>query len=401
MRAPHSVLKRGAFYWDQEAFPERVFRERLARVQAAVAASGHDAWLVYGDAQRYGDPAYLTHFLPRARGALLLVPREGEAAILVSVGSRDIPCVSILTWLKDVLPYTRLPGDAAKLVRERGLERGRIGLVGVEELLSLGEWEELQRLLPDVRWEPADDTLARLRVAKDAVELSALQRAAEIARAGLESAPAALVHGRSEHQGLAEIDRRMRAEGAEDTRLLIAAGPRVSDGLRPPDHRLLQPNDVVLLFVAVEWQRYWAEAGQTFTLEEPDATTRELAAAASGAVAAMTAAARPGVAAHSVSDAATACLQAAAPLLRGQDPAISAAYGLGHGIGLDPEEPPYLRAGDTTPLVEGATLALHVVLHGAVGRGALATATIRVGAGGAEPIGEPLPALVERARAEA
>jgi Xaa-Pro aminopeptidase len=386
MQTMHTVLKRGALVWDRDLVPPAGFPPRLARLQAAIAAAGHDAWLVYGDALRYGDLAYLTHFLPRVRGALLLVPRAGEPTLLVAVGSRDIPAAKTLTWVEDVRPFTRLPGEIAKLIRERGLERARIGLVGVEEGLAITDWEQVQALLPEVHWEPADAAVLRdLRASKDATELAALRHVAGLVCEGLAAAAEALRPGARERAVLAAIDRCLRYRAVEDVRLLIASGPRASTGLRPPDDRRLAAGDVVLLHLAAEYQRYWAEAGQTFVLGAPDAATRALAEAAERAVAALADGARPGVAAGALADAALASLDPRAAML-------STSYGLGHGIGLDLEEPPALRPGAPDPLVAGAVLALHVVLHGADGRGALATRLVVVGPGGVEPLLAP-PAL--------
>ena len=166
MQTLHLVLKRGLLTWDRVELPESIFHDRLQRVRTAIAAAGHDAWMVYGDAQRYGDVAYITHFLPRTRGALALVPREGAPTLLASVGPRDIPAAKTLTWIKDLRPFSRLPVQLAQLVRERGLERGRIGRVGVDESLGIDDWEELRLLLPDVRWEETDGGLMRLRLLK-------------------------------------------------------------------------------------------------------------------------------------------------------------------------------------------------------------------------------------------
>src|SRR5829696_6776291 len=128
MQTLHSVLKRGGLVWVQDDVPPALFPPRLGRVQQAIRDAGHDAWLVYGDAYRYGDLAYLSHFLPRVRGALLLIPAAGEPTLLVAVGSRDIPAAKSLTCTDDVRPYTRLPGEAIKLIRERDLADKRIGL---------------------------------------------------------------------------------------------------------------------------------------------------------------------------------------------------------------------------------------------------------------------------------
>ena len=386
MRTMHTVLKRGGLVWVRDAVPAALFPPRVARVQEAIAAAGHDAWLVYGDAYSYGDLAYLTHFLPRVRGAVVLVPREGAPALLVAVGSRDIPAAKTLTWVDDVRPFTRLPGEVDKLIREQGLERARIGLVNVEEQLAVGDWAQIRALLPDVDWQSADGTLAALRADKDATELAVMRHTATLVGEGLAAAAEALRAGVSERAVLAAVDRRLRYGAVEDARVLIASGPRASISLRPTDDRVLEAGDVVLLHLAAEYQRYWAEAGQTFVLGAADEATRRLADSAERALSAMSGALRPGAPAGAAADAALEVLNAADASLSTQHSALSTSYGLGHGIGLDLEEAPYLRLGATAPLVEGAVLALHVVLHGERGRGALATRTVVVEAGGARPL---------------
>ena len=388
MQTLHTVLKRGLLTWDRGPLSESLFRERLARVQETIAALGHDAWLVYGDALRYGDVAYISHFVPRTRGALVLVPRVGEPALLVSVGPRDIPAAKTLTWIEDVRPFVRLPREVIRLLAERGLARGRIGIVGVDASLSLGEWEEIRAGVPDMRWEPADEAFAPFRARKEPAERAVMRAAGRIVHAGLERARDRLCPGISERELTALVDRELRYAGAEDTRFLVASGERAGLGLRPPDDRHLARGDLVLHHVAVEYQRYWAEAGQTYSLGRARTEAETLAKAARDAVAAMATGARPGVTVGTLAE-------HALPVLRAIGGGESArAYGLGHGIGLDLEEPPCVRPGEEAGVVDESTLALHVVVATGRGPGALAGQTILVGGGGAEPLtGEVQPLL--------
>ncbi|HEY7059980.1 MAG TPA: Xaa-Pro peptidase family protein [Chloroflexota bacterium] len=388
MQTLHTVLKRGGLVWTQEDVPAALFPPRLARVQEAIAASGQDAWLVYGDAYRYGDLAYLSHFLPRVRGALLLVPGAGEPSLLVACGSRDIPAAKTLTWIDDVRPFTRLPGEAAKLLRERGLDQARIGLLGVEKQLAVGDWEQIQALLPDARWEPAGDRLAWLRARKDATELGVLRRAASIVNDGLAAAREALRPGLTERELWAVVDREMRRGAAEDVRCLIASGPRASVSLRPPDDRALERGDVVLLHLAAEYQRYWAESGQTLVLGTADEDERALADQAFRVVQTMMDGIGPGVTAGQIAQiAATTLVDVKAPgFVRTREAANAESYGLGHGIGLDLEEAPSIRPGGTDVLGEGSVVSLHAVLHGVGGRGAIAERTVAVTRGGAQAL---------------
>ncbi len=376
MQTLHPVLKHGGLFSDWDLLPRPMFEDRYGRVQAAVAASGDDAWLIYGDAQRYGDVAYVSHFVPRLRSVLVLVPKTGKPDILCSIGSRDIPASKILTWFEEMRPYTRLPGEAVKLINDRGLAAARIGLVGTRVSLPIAEWNAIAKELPNVTWTERDGEYAALRRTKDAAEDLALRRSADAVAAAMREAAKALRPGRTVRAATAEIDRVLRFAAAEDIRILIENG---SAGLRPPDERLLGADETVLLHVQVEIQRYWAQASQTFVLGTASEVQLALIERAQAALAAMQSALRGGVKAAAVAAAAKQAL--------GDELFASAeTYGLGSGIGLDAHEPPAIAIDSTETIPENGAVSLHVVLH-AGGYGAVAGNTILVRNGAAAPLG--------------
>jgi Xaa-Pro aminopeptidase len=350
VQTQHSVLKRGGLYWDREALPPSLYEDHLKQVQAAIAEAGDDAWIMYGDAQRYGAVAYTSHFLPRARSAIVLVPRSGEPTLLASVGARDVPAAKTLTAIEDVRPFVRLPREAIRLLMERGLGQKQVGLVGVRNQLSAAEWDAISSELPEIHWEHRDAAFDQLRAAKASEEQAVIRKAAEVVEAGLQTAADAFKPGATVRQALAAVDKTMRYAGAEDVKLLVGLG---NGSLRPASDAALDAGQSISLLAAAEVQRYWAESARTYNGS---------AALAEQAVEAMATAARPGVTAGSLADAARAVLSSAT----GWTDTSGDVYGFGHSIGLDLEEPPFLQTGSTAALVEGAALALHVVLPGSI-----------------------------------
>lgn len=356
MQTLHPVLKRGGLFWDRQLLPEEVFRGRLARVQAAIAASGDAAWLIYGDAQRYGHLAYVTHFLPRLRAALSIVPREGDPTLLAQIGSRDVPASKILTWVDDLRPFARLPAEIAKCLEERGLRDSPIGVVGMRRSMPVAEWTTLTGSLPNVRWSNRDEQLQELRAVKHLAERNAIRRAAKVVETGLETAKHGLRAGLTVAAVTAFVDREMRRQAAEDVRILIATGPDVGKALHPPDERVLEEDDVVMLFLGAEVQRHWAEGAQTYVLGPIPPALRTISSRAAQAMHAMEAELRPGAVASNVA--------AAAKRVLSEDLWASAsAYGLGHGIGLDVDELPLIREDSADIVLRDAAIALHVVVH--------------------------------------
>ena len=350
MQTQHSVIKRGGLYWDREVVPPSLYEDHIRRIQLAIAEAGDDAWILYGDAQRYGAVAYAGHFLPRARSAVVLVPRSGQPVLLASVGPRDVPAAKTLTAIEDVRPFVRLPREAIRLLMEQGLGQKRVGLVGARSQLSAAEWEAISSELPEVRWEHRDTVFDQLRASKASQEQTVIRQAGSAVEAGLSAASEAFKPGATVRQALAMVDKAMRYAGAEDVKLLVALG---NGSLRPASDAVVATGQGISLLAAAEVQRYWFEAARTYNAS---------ASLAEQAVDAMAAAALAGATAGALADAARAVLSSAT----GWTETSADAYGFGHGIGLDLEEPPFLTPGSSHALVSGAALALHVVLPGSI-----------------------------------
>jgi Xaa-Pro aminopeptidase len=368
MRTMHPVLKRGGLFWDRDLLPPAAYDARFGRIQAKVAQSGDDAWLVYGDVERYGSLAYFSHFLPRTRSALAFVPREGAPTLLVSVGARDVPAAKTLTWVDDVRPFARLPRTLVGLIEEKGLAAGRLGLVSVEELLPIKEWSEIAGALPQIQTRNRTAELAALRAQKDAHELQAIRQAARVVESGLAAFAAALKPGVVMRAAAAQCERAIRSAAAEDVRLMAASGEQAGQALRPVDDRVLRAGDVVMLYVAAETQRYWAEAARTFVLGRASDSLRRLALQGTAALAVLRDVAKPGTQAGAAAIAAQNVLG---------DPAFrksALAYGFGNGVGLDAEEAPMIAPGAAGVIEDHSALAIRAIGHfGSLGYAAAET----------------------------
>jgi Xaa-Pro aminopeptidase len=385
MRTMHSVLKHGGLYWDRELLPQSLYESRVKALQAAISESGDDAWLLFGDIERHGNVVYATNFMPRVRSALAFVPKSGAPVLLANIGLRDVPAAKTITWIEDVRPFGRLPKDLATLIDKQGLSNSAIGVCGFEESLPVADWNAIQKNLPNVRWTDRGAGLRAMRAVKQPAEVEAIRRAAAIADNALALAPSVLHSGVTVREAIAAIDLQVRNAGAEDARYLVATGPQAGVSLRPVDDRMLAAGDTVVLTMAVQSQRYWAETARTFMLGKASPELRDLHEAAALALSEMVAVAKAEFAANAVAAAAEAAL----------DPKVAAAagaYGFGHGIGLDAEEGPTLSAGSADIISRDATLVLRVVAH-RNGQGAAAAATVVAGRSRGRPLGTIAPLI--------
>jgi Xaa-Pro aminopeptidase len=203
--------------------------------QRLMQEAGLDALVVFQpEAFRYaiGVPAGVATMWGRAGAAIALVPADPEARLAAvasdhAAGSirQAAPEVDLRThriWIDMVdlsgvgsieeingayqsggaagpRPETfdrstsfNLLGD---LVKERGLQRGRIGVD--LEFIPAADFEALKQVLPDVFWCDGSTMLRRLRAVKTAREITRLRLAATAAEAGLLSMAAVVKPGAS------------------------------------------------------------------------------------------------------------------------------------------------------------------------------------------------------------
>jgi Xaa-Pro aminopeptidase len=356
----HSVLKRGCSTWDPQQAPQAEFQKRLDAVRGQMARRNLDALVIYGDNYSFADLCYLTNYFPKVRGGIAVVPRAGAISMLLNIGSRDVPFAKTLTWVDDVRASNLVGADGAKLLAEKGLEKARIGLMDSGQGFPLPQLEEMKGALPQVSWENCDPLLQPLRLMKTAQELTAMRAAGRLLREICTDAGKFIKPGRKEYEIVADIDRLARDKGAEDIRIL--AGEK---RLNPPSFKQgASLGGHWAVYLAVQHERYWTEAGRTFILS-PDGKLSDAYRRAQQIIAALAKELKP--------DGPVAAIDETARRELGEFYGKASVYGLGNGIGLNQWEAPFLNESDArdvgaasvgaTMLKEGMTLALRVVFE--------------------------------------
>ena len=126
-------------------------------------------------------------------GLFVLLPREGDLAVVANAWCRDDPSGTIALHrypghhLRFALPVL------AALLGERGLATARLGIEATR--LPAGLFDELRAALPGAAFAAGNRVLARLRMRKSAAEVGLIRRAIA-AEEGVRVAQAALAPGR-------------------------------------------------------------------------------------------------------------------------------------------------------------------------------------------------------------
>jgi len=356
----HSVLKRGCSTWDSTQVPQAEFQARLERVRKEMTERDLDALVIYGDNYSFADLCYLTNYFPKVRGGIAVVPRDGALSLLLNIGSRDVPFAKTLTWVEDVRASNLVGADGAKLLKEKGFQKARLGLVDSGQGFPLPQLEEMKNALPDVRWENMPSLLQPMRLNKSARELAAMGEAGRLLNEVCDGARDFIKPGRKEYEIVADIDRLARDKGAEDIRILY--GER---RLNPPSFKqAASVGSHWAVYFAVQHERYWAEACRTYFLSN-DAKLKNTYNRAQEIVAAMMRQLKP--------KGAVAAIDETARKELGEFYTTASVYGVANGIGLNQWEAPFLNLDDAaqvgapsvgaTTLNENMTLALRVTIE--------------------------------------
>ncbi len=373
----HTVLNRGCSIWDQTRMPEQELRWRVDQARAGMKERDVDLLLVYGDSWKFGHLAYVSHFIPKNRGALAVIPLEGDPALVIQEPSRNNPFSSTLTWIKESHSVGKFAQGLSEALKARGLKPKRVGLAAVEEQLNIREWRELKKLLENVEWVNMGDCLTSLRLVKSPVELSLIKEAAAILEQALARFEKVAKPGQKEYQVMAEIEREARRRGVEDFRFLLARSTTPKVGLRPAMDSALQKGEAILVFVAASYQRYWVELGQTFCLGRPTDKIAKDYETARRLFHCLVEGTRPGASGLSLGNG----LSEVPEVIR--DSVL--AYGLGNGLGLDLTEKPSLGP-STDSIQPGSVLTLRTCFTGEQSGSALISQPYLASNSGLEPL---------------
>jgi len=322
-----------------------LYAARRDRAAAALRSARLDALLLSPGS----DLAYLTGYriFGTERLTCLVLDREGEATLVVPGleaprAAAAAPELALATWSETEDPYALV----ARHVRGSGA-------VAVADQMWAAFVLRLQAALAGRAFRPASEVTRVLRMRKDALELEALRAvsaAADRAYARVRMLPFA---GRTEREIGAELARLLREEGHEEvTFTIVASGPNGASPHHQTGERRIAPGDAVVLDFG--GTRAWYCSDITRTVHVGGAAAPELVRVHDLVRHAQEAgyrAARAGAPASSVDAAARAVIAAG-----GYGDAFI--HRLGHGIGLDGHEHPYLVAGNDEPLEPGMAFSI-------------------------------------------
>ncbi len=264
----------------KDDFDMSEFKDRQARVRAAMAAAGVDLLLVFhptniqyligSRAKSYQEFQVL--FFPLEDGPLTIVMRLAEVPELSDHSLAD----EVRGW------GGREPEDPlevfAGIMRDKGYLTRRVGLEVPDFYMHPYTYGRIKDLLGDALVLDASFLIHDLKLVKSPAELVYIREAAAIADAAMETAAKTIAEGVSEMEVAGEIYRTLFRLGSDSpaSPMNFVSGERTCYGHGAPSERRLKPGDFMHIEYGAAVRRYCVTIGRQLCLGEPTARMEEL-----------------------------------------------------------------------------------------------------------------------------
>lgn len=305
--------------------------DRLGRVRAAMDERSLSAMLVTTPAS----VRWLSGFTAPEDARVLITPHD---AWLLTDG-RYVAQADEESRLEPIIERDWMSEVAARV---------RSGPLGVEaEHLTLASASSLAGKLGH---EPVrtEGLVSRLRRVKDASEIDAIRRAADLTDRAFEHALGTLRPGVREVEVALEIERFVRTQGGDGMAfdVIVASGPRSAMPHGTASPKPIEAGELVTIDMGARVDGYCADMTRTVGVGEVAPAHRELFEAVLEAERAALAEVRPGAHGKELDTVARKVLTS-----HGLGDAFS--HSLGHGVGLDVHEGPALSSRSSDELAAG------------------------------------------------
>ena len=366
------------------------YSTRLARVQTQMQSQGIDLMFLPQSAnlnyitgiereeQNFGNTMYPGDWMTGA-----WIPLEGAPVLTVPRMMADFHS-SFAGFDVRVLPDS---GDAISMVSDvlSSLGASDQATIALEDRARAETVIHLQSLRPSASFVSASSIMVPLRMVKGADELAILRRAGEITEAAYAATLEKLHHGMTTLDLVTEVNFQLRKHGSLAPSFVTSfynMGPTHAFDFHNREAMLLLPLEAPVSisfdFGAV-LNGYCYDFGRSVFFGQPDAEYVHVYDLVIASQAAGIAALKSGNTCAQADHAARAVI-------------ADAGYGeafrhrLGHGIGMDVHEPPFLNANDQTVMLEGMCFTVEPSIMVPHRFGARVEDIVLVGAGGGEPL---------------
>jgi Xaa-Pro dipeptidase len=348
-----SPYARGPFAvdWEDRVDFDRLRRDRIAAVTAALRASGLEALLLWKDE----NVRYLTSLRAQLIAGKMtslngvLLTRDAGPVLLCSGGEIDKASTG-MSWLVAAHPIPIMEqrelvdgfvkSTLTPLLADLGVDSGRIGVDQVNYSLV----EAMAAHLPDMQLSDGDALMQQVRLVKTTDEIAIIEESCAIGDSVTQRALESTKAGRRENEVAGDAMQTLFYLGGEMAHVItpfVASGEHMSPPHRICTDKIIRNGDLCFIDIGAMWNGYFADIGRTTIVGRPNAMQKRVYKAVYEGLMAGIDVMRPGQTSQDVADTIIEKV--------GDHGFAENLFSLfiGHGIGMGANEPPYI--GETLP----------------------------------------------------
>src|SRR5579859_4906865 len=321
--------------------------QRMERARQLMAENKIDALMVTGGTSL----VYFTniHWWMSERLFAVILPVKGNPFYVCPAFEEDRAREQIASgpggnnpeirlWQEDESPYQRI----ADGLKDRGITTGKLGM---EETVRYVFSEGVSKAAPGLHIVSATPVTAGCRMIKSAHELELMTLANQVTLAAYEAAYLSTKEGMTQHDFGAMVQAAHAQQGFQGgASIQVGENSALPHGSAKP--QVIREGTILLMDGGCNVEGYESDISRTVVLGKPTDKMKQVFEIVHRAQSAALAAAKPGVQCQAVDAAARKVISDA-----GYGPDYKHfTHRVGHGIGMDGHEWPYLVRGNTLPL---------------------------------------------------
>ena len=227
----------------------------------------------YGDFRYYSDNRIIFY-----RQVVVFFPQSEPVLFAGSEIQRQ--AAARRSSVKDCRLSENFVADVAKLLKDRGILNGRIGVN--MEMLPAAWYLYLKQELPQIEWMEKHDRIMKIRSQHSEEEVEIYRKGATLGDGGFEGALKMIRPGVNEYEIAAAIEHYARARGAEDHFTLIGSGKFSfgDDNSLPlpysPSFRRVEAGDSVVMEITPRYEGYWTQLVRTVNVGRPNGDLKKI-----------------------------------------------------------------------------------------------------------------------------
>jgi Xaa-Pro dipeptidase len=253
---------------DYPTFSDQEMARRHQAIQILMEQEGVDALLVYGTGRYSSDVYWLTDW-PCSREAYVLFQNGKEPVVLVQLFNH-FPMAGVMSIVKDVRwAGANTANSILDLVRERGLESKRIGLVGS---LPYQHYNQLREQFSSATFTDLGGKMRMMRTVRSAEEIDRIRVASKLTDQSIATLAQELGEGMREDEIPAIIEPVYLKQGGYAGIHFMSSMPMRHPDFPVPSQfhssRKLQKGDCLITEISGAYSGYSGQIHRTFSIGE-------------------------------------------------------------------------------------------------------------------------------------